>query len=221
MMDIFAKLTGEQIQESNLRAFSGPDAFSKYIKDEKFKTAFDALYVLTKLPSSNPELRNKTTLTYKDRLAYLAEIDPNVKIVNGEALDMPSYVTDAVMLAQALALDIKSLSSSDRRYTVYMVAEYYWKQAVKIPEDQGREVGVLNGIVEVLGYNFRFTQSPLIRTGFFDPMNLEFNYHAFVPDDRKFEPERYPDQLDKLWQNMFMYCLEYRDPKLRRIVHQD
>lgn len=218
--DIFARLEPDELTDSHFRAYTSADALSKFAKDKDFIKALQYLYTLPLFNENNP----RKALTQKERLELLAK---EMKFESSK--DLPQAVTDAVMFSQVFALDAKHLSTSDRRYTVYFLAEFYRKQAMSLydsekPESDPRNQMALmwggpNGILEVLGYNFKLTESPLLMMGFVSPVNLEtMDYHALVPDSRPYTPNENPDQLDRVWENVFFYGLQQRDGKLRRVV---
>lgn len=209
MHDIFARLKADDVMESGLRGYSGPNTLSRLAKDPLFVEALQQLYTVPGKPGER--------LNQEERLNKLA-----TKYRFDQNKDLPTWVTDAVMLSQVFALDARHLTSSDRRYTVYFLAEYYKEAAVKLKDKRVAEFwGGKNGVIEMLGFNFRFTETPLVKGWFIDPLNMDVNYHAFADDDRQFDPEKYPDQLDKVWQNMFMFCLEGRKDSLRRLLEKD
>lgn len=218
--DIFARLEPDELTDSHFRAYTSADALSKFAKDKEFVKALQYLYTLPLFSENNP----RKALTQKERLELLAK-----EMKFDSSKDLPQAVTDAVMFSQVFALDAKHLSTSDRRYTIYFLAEFYRKQAMSLydsekPESDPRNQMALmwggeNGILEVLGYNFKLTESPLLMMGFVSPVNLEtMDYHAFVPDSRPYTPDQNPDQLDRVWENIFFYGLQQRDGKLRRVV---
>jgi len=205
IMDIFSKLDSETIKDSEFRAFTGVDSTVKLMEDERFLDAYNELYTI----GGNP----KDNLSFKERLDNLATKYNGTKDAFDSDKDLPPWITDAVMLARIYADDARSLSSSDRRFRVYFFADYYLKQAMQFWDGRGKKV------MEVLGYNFRLTESPRLMMGYISPHNLEaMDYHALVEDDRQFKPKLYPDQLDKVWQHLSMYCLQQRDSTLRMAI---
>ncbi|MBU1323092.1 hypothetical protein KKE48_00230 [Patescibacteria group bacterium] len=214
-IDITADLSKEYTVRSKLRNFTGMHAIDMMRQDPLFLEALNELYLLPwEANEVSLEKGNDFQLRMQNRLERLGVrhgFDPNK--------DLPQFVTDAVMLSTAMALDAQHLGSADRRYRVYFLAEYYNNAAISLLPKQAK---FWKPIIELLGFNFRFTESPLMKMGYIDSLNLAFNYHAFVPDDREFNPAKYPDQIDKVWQYMYMFCLELRENQMtRREVDED
>jgi len=214
-IDITADLSKEYTVRSKLRNFTGMHAIDMMRQDPLFLEALNELYLLPwEANEVSLEKGNDFQLRMQNRLKRLGErhgFDPNK--------DLPQFVTDAVMFSTPMALDAQHLSSADRRYRVYFLAENYNNAVISLAPKQAK---FWKPIIELLGFHFRFTESPLMKMGYIDSLNLAFNYHAFVPDDREFNPAKYPDQLDKVWQYMYMFCLELRENQLtRREVDED
>jgi len=198
--DIFARLDSEVLHGSDFRAYTGMDEIAKLMTDERFVDALEILYTIGGRVDEKASIKGRLEI-----LGGKYGFDPNK--------DLPEYVTDAVMWAQIFALDARSLSYADRRKRVYFMREYHHKQAMQLMGKDWQQV------VEVLGYTFKLTETPLLMMGYVPPLNIDaIDYHALVEDERLYRPDLYPDQPDLFWQNVSFYCLQQRDPSLRTRV---
>lgn len=180
--DIFAE---RNVISHTLRGYGGAVPLSYMEKDPKFVDAIKILYGLYK------------DKTYEERLQILAQ-EYNFNI-NG---DLPDFVTDAVMFEKVYVLDALNMSRADLRILSYHPAQMFDNELAT--DAQGK-------VLQFLGQNMRFTESPMIKMGWYDVSNDKFNYEAMVPDFREYDPDKYWDQKDKTWQHIFMYLLELND----------
>ncbi|PIR92564.1 hypothetical protein COU01_01070 [Candidatus Falkowbacteria bacterium CG10_big_fil_rev_8_21_14_0_10_44_15] len=168
-----------------LRQYSGEVAISNMEKDERFIYALKTLYFFNQGKS------------YEYKLEVLAQ-KYNFD-ANGE---LPQFIVDAVMFEKVYVLDALNMSRGDLRILAYHPAQIFDKEIVTDADGH---------TLEFLGENMRFTESPMMKMGWWDTSNDRFNYEAMVPDTREFNPEKYWDQKDKIWQHCFMYLLEAND----------
>lgn len=180
--DIFAKR--KEVSQT-LRQYAGAVALSYMEKDQRFVEAMNVLYALNE------------GMTYEQKLKKLAA-EYNFDI-DGE---LPDFITDAVMFEKVFVRDALNMSRADLRIVAYHPAQIFDKELATDAEGK---------VYELLGKNMRLTDSPLMKMGWWDASNARFNYEAIVPDFRLFEPEKYDDQLDKIWQHCGMFLLELND----------
>jgi len=199
MIGNFAKMSSDTLGD-HIRSYTGVQANYEMAQDERVIDVLNHLYFLTDEP-------------YGVKLKRLGEkygFDPKG--------DLPDFVTDAVMMEKVFMMDIKNMYTSDRRQQIMDPAGFYLRKAVTYrgPMDDG-----LYRVVEMMGNHFKFCEGILMKMGFVSAMNIKENYHAIVPDEeREFDPEKYPDQKDLIWQYMFMFALQLRKKPLRRMVEK-
>jgi len=169
-----------------LRRYAGAVALSYMEKDPRFINSLNILYNL------NPGM------SYEQKLKILSEQYGNFDI-HGE---LPEFVTDAVMFEKVFVLDALNMSRADLRIVAYTPAQIFDKELATDAQGQ---------VLQFLGKNMRLTESPLIKMGWFDANNARFNYEAMVPDLREYNPEKFWDQKDKIWQHCYMFLLELND----------
>lgn len=197
MIGIFTKMNSDQLGD-HIRNYTGVNAMYEMAQDKRVVDVLNELYHLT----------DETYSVKLKRLGEKYEFDPKG--------DLPDFVTDAVMMEKVFMMDIKNMYTSDRRQQIIDPAGFYLRKAVTYGEkmDDG-----LYRVIEMMGNHFKFCEGILMKMGFVSAMNIKENYHAIVPDDdREFDPEKYPDQEDLIWQYMFMLALQLRDKPLRRVV---
>ncbi|MBU1322864.1 hypothetical protein KKE75_02290, partial [Patescibacteria group bacterium] len=177
-----------------LREYAGAVALSYMEKDPKFIDALNILYNLNQ------------GMSYEQKLKKLSEKYGNFNINE----ELPGFVTDAVMFEKVYVLDAMNMSRADLRIEAYHPAQIFESELVT--DAQGR-------VMQFLGKNMRFTESPMMKLGWWDASNARFNYEAMVPDLRDYEPGKNWDQKDKIWQHCGMYLLEIqgRRSDLKRI----
>lgn len=204
--DIFAE---RKNISHTLRGYGGAVPLSYMEKDPKFIDALNILYNLYK------------DKTYEQKLILLGQ--KYKFLVNGQLPDeLPDFVADAVMFEKVYVLDALNMSRADLRIVSYHPAQIFDNELAtdasgNMMEHQGK-------VLQFLGKNMRFTESPMIKMGWYDASNDQFNYEAMVPDLREYNPDKYWDQKDKTWQHIFMYLLELNDRRhdlVRKYMNED
>jgi len=197
--DLFRK-TRDSVS-MNLRKYAGWVANYNMGEDKQFNEAQTVLYQLY------PDL------IFEERLKILGK---NQKfLAQDEQLpeELPDHIADAVMFEKAMVLDAFNMIKGDSRRLDYHPAQEFHLENV---------TDLAGKVYKFLGEKMRFCEDEMLKLGWFCAQNLAFNYGAMVPDLREFNPKKYWDQKDKIWQHIFMYLLELndRDWTLKRVIRK-
>ena len=188
----------ERLLGDDVREHTGAGAMDLIARDKRTMDILNELFLLPTTLKGDPSTHFESILK-----------DLGNKHGFDHKKDLPDFVTDAVMIATGFwNFDVDNIPATDKRHQIFHFAEFYMKKYVT--DALGERVTAL------LGEGFRLVETEVAKIGFSVGRNRGYDYHAFADDLRPWDPEQFPDQLDKNWQYVYFYMLQRREKGLRR-----
>lgn len=167
-------------------------------------------YAVTAMIGEDPRLADAIYVLYSS--GKHQSYSEKLKLLGGKyhfspTGELPSFITQAIMYQEIMALDPGNISPQDNRDKMYNAGKWFNLEVVS--DAAGK-------LFEFLGIDFAFTTLPSSRIGVVSEAARNYDYKSLGRDDSEFDPDQNEAQNDLEWQQCHFFRLAQSHKELRR-----